>query len=186
MNNRLRLFNESTLKMLKLITLHDDLHVREIAERLGISPATVHYNITLLKKMGIIAERAVKNRKVVVLKRENIILKKLKSLINIYEFINHPAFKELERVGNVGIYGSFASGEDLPESDIDVWIYSEQQRISIIDLKPITRKIEKRFGKDVKILVLTNEKIKKLKENDPEFYYRLKLTSIFLNGDVFD
>ncbi len=48
-------------------------------------------------------------------------------------------FKELMRRGSVGVYGSFAAGKDIPESDIDLWIYSKNH-IDAIALKNITRK----------------------------------------------
>ena len=38
---------------------------------------------------------------------------------------------------------------------------------------------------EVKLFVLSDSKIKDIMDNDPEFFYRLKLSSIAVNGDVF-
>ncbi len=117
------------------------------------------------------------------LDRENILLNKIRQLINIYELQSHSSFKELKKHGSVGIYGSFAAGKDTPESDIDLWIYTKNH-VDVIKLKKVTRELEADFKREVKLLVLTDKKIKDLKENDPEFYFRLKLTSVGV--DIFD
>jgi hypothetical protein len=44
--------------------------------------------------------------------------------------------------------------------------------------------LEKEMKRKVNLLVLSQEKINKLKKQDPEFYIRLKLTST--GDDIFD
>jgi len=178
----LKLFTEKRILILKLLTVYENLYIREIAERTNINPAMVHSTIQLFKKMGFISEKRVKNKVTLTLKRDNIILKKIKSLLNISELQSRIAFKKLQQYGEMGVYGSFASGEDSAESDIDLWIYSNK-KVDAVELKNIARDLERYFGKEVKMLILDDSKIKRLKENDPEFYYRLKLTSV--GADVF-
>ncbi len=182
MINILKIFSESNVRILKLVAEHDGLHIREIAEKAGINPATAHGAIKLFEEMGFVSEKRIKNRKAVFINKESIILGKIKSLLNIFEILNSRSFKSLEKYGTVGIYGSFARGEDTAESDIDLWLYSNKKQ-DLMKLKAITRELEKRFGKEVKLLVLDDEKIKKIKKDDPEFYFRLKLTSA--GEDVF-
>lgn len=176
MNSLIKIFTEKRIRILKLVLEHDGLYIREIAERAGMNPASVHNAIKLFGKMDIVSEKMVKNKKTITANRNNTILKKIKSLLNISELYDKKSFKELEKYGKVGIYGSFARGEDTPESDIDLWIYSNN-KIDAIKLRNITRELERIFGKEVKLLILDGVKIKRLKEKDPEFYFRLKLTS---------
>lgn len=186
-NHSLReIFNKSSLRILQLLKKEEGLYIREIAEKLSISPFTVHNAVKLFKNFGFVREIEVKNRKAIYLKRNNPLLKKIFSLVNIYDLITNKNFQKLRKKGIVGVYGSFASGEDTKDSDIDLWIYPKK-KISSIELREITREIERDFGTEVKLLILTDSKIKDLMENDPEFYYRLKLTSIVLDGseDVF-
>jgi predicted nucleotidyltransferase len=126
----------------------------------------------------------VKNRKTIYLIRQDPLLIKIISLINISEIIENKNFIKLTKFGKIGIYGSFGSGEDVKESDIDLWFFP-LEKISNIELKEITREIEKEFEMEVKLLVLDNSKIHDFMQNDPEFYYRLKLSSIAINGDIF-
>ncbi|MCK4936998.1 MAG: nucleotidyltransferase domain-containing protein [Methanosarcinales archaeon] len=177
-------FTKSNLKILRLLKKEEGLYIREIAERLAISPFSVHNSIKLFKRFGFVKEKKVKNRKTIYLVRDNPILKKIFSLINISDLSENKNFKQLMKSGKVGIYGSFASGEDTIESDIDLWCY-KQENVSNIELREITREIEKDFGMEVKLFVLSDSKIKIIMENDPEFFYRLKLGSIAVNGDVF-
>ncbi|MFQ5975003.1 MAG: nucleotidyltransferase domain-containing protein [Candidatus Hydrothermarchaeales archaeon] len=184
MNDILRVFTKNNIKILDQIS-SETLHIREIAEKTNTSPATVHKAIELFKKLDFIVEKKVKNRKNVSLNRKNVVLKKIRTLINTNKILTSKAYKKLKKTGTIGVYGSFASGEDTPESDIDIWIYSKK-KIDQIKLKSTTRKLTNELGKEVRPLTLTDEKIKELKEKDPEFYYRLKLTSVVLNGDIFD
>ncbi|MCL7474585.1 MAG: nucleotidyltransferase domain-containing protein [ANME-2 cluster archaeon] len=177
-------FTKSNLKILRLLKKEEGLYIREIAEILAISPFSVHNSFKLFKKLGFFEEKKVKNRKTIYLVRDNPILKKIFSLINISDLSGNESFKKLIKSGKVGVYGSFASGEDTKESDIDLWFY-KQENVSYIELREITREIEKDFGMEVKLLVLHDSKIKDIMENDPEFFYRLKLSSIAVNGDVF-
>lgn len=182
MKNVLKVFSESNVRILKLIAEHDGLHIREIAEKAGANPATAHSAIKLFKELGFVSERRIKNKKAVFINRKNIILRKIRSLLNVYEILNNKFFRMLEEYGTVGIYGSFVRGEDVAESDIDLWIYSGR-KLNLMKLKSITRELERNFGKEVKLLVLDDEKIGKIKNGDPEFYFRLKLTSV--GEDVF-
>jgi predicted nucleotidyltransferase len=183
MNDLSRLFTKKNLIILKDIAGESGTYIREISENTGTSPARVHQAIKLFKKFGFIKVEKIKNKKMIFLNRENILLNKIRQLINIYDLQSHGSFKELKRHGSVGIYGSFAAGKDMPESDIDLWIYTKNH-VDAVKIKKVTRELEIDFKKEVKLLVLTDKKIKDLKENDPEFYFRLKLTSV--GEDIFD
>jgi len=183
MNDLQKVFTKKNLIILKDLSSKNESYIREISENTDASPAQVHQAIKIFKKLGFIKEKRLKNKKILSIKRDNLLLSKLRQLINIYDMANHKSFKELTKHGIVGIYGSFAAGKDTPQSDIDMWIYAKNHA-DAVELRKITRKIETDFKKEVKLLLLTDEKIKSLKENDPEFYFRLKLTSE--GEDIFD
>jgi predicted nucleotidyltransferase len=184
MNNLLSVFTKNNIGVLKVISSEDNLYIREIAEKADISPAGAHEAVKLFRGLGFINEKELKNRKLVSLKSGNIILRKIRSLINVHELINSPAFSELSEYGIVGVYGSFASGDSAPESDIDMWLYPKKD-VRMVSLEPIIRKLENKFRREVRLLMLTKNKLNNIREEDPEFYFRLKLTSVY-SGDVFD
>ena len=57
--------------------------------------------------------------------------------------------------------------------------------ISTTHVETIIRKLENNFHREVRLLMLTKNKLNNIREEDPEFYFRLKLTSVY-SGDVFD
>jgi predicted nucleotidyltransferase len=178
-----KLFTRKNLIILKELASKNETYIREISEKTGTSPGQVHQAIKIFKKFDFIKEKKLKNKKILSLDLNNLLLCKIRQLLNIHELQIQESFKELINYGIVGIYGSFAAGKDTPQSDIDLWIYSKGH-IDALKLKSITRKIETSLGKEIKLLILNEKKIKDLREHDPEFYFRLKLTSA--GKDIFD
>ena len=76
-----RLFTKKNLMILELLE-KENLHLREIAERLKISPAKVHGTIQLFKEHGIIKEIKDKNKKVIKLNKNNELLKNIENLVS--------------------------------------------------------------------------------------------------------
>ena len=177
--NVFELLTNKNIEILKLID-KEQLHIRDIADKLKISPGTVHKLIKLLEKNDLITEKKTKNRIIIKLNKDNPIIKQLKILINFNDIINASAYKKLNKYGKIGIYGSFAQGTNDNQSDLDLWLQTDKKEL---DLRSITRELEKQFKIKVNLLILTKSKIDSLKKNDPEFYLRLRLTSI---GDIFD
>lgn len=176
-----KIFTRKNIEVLQLIS-EKELCIREIAQELEISPGKVHNSIKLFKKNKMITEQKIKNRLIIKPNRKNQLFKKIKSLINLTSLMQNPNFKRLQKIGKVGIYGSFAKGEDDKESDIDIWLYTEK---SMLEIQENVRKLEKDMKKKVNMLILNKKKIQNLQKQDYEFYIRLKLTSTQFDGDVF-
>jgi predicted nucleotidyltransferase len=82
----------------------------------------------------------------------------------------------------LGLYGSWARGTNHQDSDLDVWIRadslppeSELARLQMI--------LSLQADSEVNLLVLTPEKLERLKREDPPFYNSLVLNSITLKGE---
>lgn len=176
------IFTAKNLDILNIL-FQQSLYIREIAEKLGCSVAKVHEAVQLFKEKGLVKEKQVKNRKVISINEESCELKRIKSLINVDLFLNTKTYKKLKKLGKTGLYGSFASGENDPGSDIDMWIYTDKKEMEI---RGLIREFESELKSKINLLVLNKEKLGLLKKKDPEFYIRLKLTSICLEGDIFD
>ena len=184
MERLIALFTRENMRILEVL-FREPLYISEIADKVGCSPSTAHRAISLLKREGIASLRKVKNKIVAELDRGNVLLKNIKSLLNVNSLLSLNELKNLQKYGAIGIYGSFAEGTDGPESDIDMWLYSEK-KTSALDLRKAVRSLERKLGRRISSIILSPAKLKKLKAEDLEFYYRLKLTSIPLEGDIFD
>lgn len=181
MNNLKELLSNKSLEILYLIS-EETLSIRDIAYKLKCSPGKVHQAVSIFKKNEIINTERYKNTLLTKPNRKNPIYKKIKSLININKIINSKAYKKLKKQGVIGVYGSYDNGTDDKESDIDMIIITEKKEI---DFREELRNIAKELNKKVNPLVINKNKLKRLEESDPQFYLRLKLTTIELNGEIF-
>ena len=84
------IFTKKNIEILKLLS-EENLHMRDIAKRLSISPAKVHFTIKLFKKNNLIRENKEKNRIVIRLNRESSLLKEILNILNID---NETAYSE--------------------------------------------------------------------------------------------
>src|SRR3989344_5405330 len=74
------IFTKINIQILELLS-KERLHIREIAERIGCSPAKVHACIKVFKKSNIVKEIDDKNKKVIVLNIENEFTKRILELL---------------------------------------------------------------------------------------------------------
>ncbi len=84
-----KIFTKINLQIFGLLS-REKLHIREIAQRLGCSPAKVHACIKVFKKNNLVREVDEKNRKVIVLNLENDLAKEVLNLINLDKNIEGP------------------------------------------------------------------------------------------------
>jgi len=74
MNDLMKVFTKHNIAILNLLGT-EELYIREIAERINCSAATVHQAIKLFEKLGFVKKKRVKNRKIIALNRDNNLLK---------------------------------------------------------------------------------------------------------------
>src|SRR3989344_478162 len=89
------IFTKINLQILELLS-RENLHIREIADRIKCSPAKAHACIKTFKKSGIAKEVDEKNRKVIVLNLDNELTKQILDLINIDKSVEKKPI--LERI----------------------------------------------------------------------------------------
>ena len=183
MNNIINILNKNSVDILQLLS-KGNFYLREISETLHISPSATHGALKSLLAFDFIKESKQKNKKVYSLNTDNILLRAVKSFINLDRIIKSKAYKGLSTLGTVGIYGSFAEGSNDEHSDLDMWVYGEKINPSLA--AKYSAKFEKEFKAEINILILNKNKLENIKNKDPEFYSRLKLTSVYQGEAPFD
>jgi predicted nucleotidyltransferase len=102
------------------------VHLRELARRTGLDPAGVQRELRKLTKAGIVLERRAGNQKEYSLNRRCPVYPELRMMIVKTIGLADELRTSLEplktRIQQAFIYGSFASGTDRPDSDIDLMI----------------------------------------------------------------
>ncbi|MEW5759207.1 MAG: nucleotidyltransferase domain-containing protein [Candidatus Thermoplasmatota archaeon] len=112
------------------------------------------------------------------LNREGELVKKLKITYNL----SLPIIKSLSNIGKklgvkVYLYGSIARGEDIEDSDWDIFIIGNTK---LENVEKELKTIRAKFNKKIKPMLFTENEWIKMKEKDPAFYERVEKDKIEL------
>lgn len=172
----------STGKKLKLLervvfSENEEVPVRATAKELGMNPG---YVSTILRRMadaGMIHRGKVDG--------SDPRIRSLKVVMNTEKLFN--AWKQVRRRGirGFGVYGSWARGSNLKSSDLDVWIKTGYE-LAAVETSVIREILRKETGaSEIGLVVLTPERIGKMKSADQLFYSSLQ-NSFHIGGEDID
>jgi len=163
--------------ILELVLTEKGLTNSEISNRAGLNKGLVSIYLRKMEGWGLVEKIG---RRYVF--RSTPLVKQLKILINLANL--KDALERLSQdIISLGVYGSYASGDNTSDSDIDIWVYMD--RSDNIVIGELSRRISEMSGHEVNIIVLTDEKLKSLKRSDGPFYTSLLNGSIVMYGDGF-
>ncbi len=149
----------------------------KIAREAKVSPSQVHKCISIWKKYGLIKGTVPKDQA---------LIRALRLSENIHFLLDKKLLEQIQlalpNVIGIGLYGSWAKGTNNENADIDIWIFLDKG-VDDLQIGRIRRLLEKKLKKKVDLTVLTVERLKELKDKNPNFYYSL-YHSIRLFGDA--
>lgn len=159
--------SKERVETLTFILERENVGVEETAKLLGRSKGFVSQFFSLLEEEGILKKVGRKYRVL-----ESPKVKALKILLNIARIADILEKNRKNWMLSVGVYGSFARGENTEDSDLDIWIvvdsYPNEREVARVE-----KEISKETGKQTHLLILTREKIERLRKEDPVFYCEL-------------
>ncbi len=159
--------SKERVETLTFILERETVGVEETATLLGRSKGFVSQFFSLLEEEGILKKTGRRYR---VLKSPKV--RAIKILLNIARITEVLEKHRKDWMVSVGIYGSFAKGENTEDSDLDIWIavdeYPEEREIARVE-----REFSEEIGKQTHLLILTKERIDRLRKEDPVFYCEL-------------
>ncbi|MEA2003696.1 MAG: nucleotidyltransferase domain-containing protein [archaeon] len=183
-----KLFTSRTrVKLLTLFLMNPDreIYVREIARDIGENINSVRRELTNLEEIGLLTSKRKGNLRYYVTDRNMPIYEELTSIILKTEGIAKILKDNLYEMGDIKIafiYGSFARGEAMTESDIDVFIIGNVNEDILI---VAVREIEKKLSREVNyILFMPEEFEERLKNKDPFVLNVLREPKIMFIGDL--
>jgi len=149
--------------------------VQQITAKTGLSKGLVSPYLALLAHEGLLE----KNDRTYQLKFSplTVAIKRLLNIDRITTVGKKPAW-----ASGIGLYGSWAEGINMEESDIDIWVYAKTLPTGIM-VAELERDISRALSAEVHVLVLTREKIAGMKDSDEPFYRSFVKQSITLEGD---
>lgn len=154
----------------------EKIKVRELAKRLELSPAHISRTLGILAKDGFFKNNAVD--------LSNPCVRALKIFLNMKKLYEKNVVKMLKEIDalSAGVYGSWSNGSNHEDSDLDVWMKTHKHP-GERKVAAVSNDIRRVLGRNVQILVLTPERIDRLKKEDPIFYYSLVFGSMTLYGE---
>ncbi len=151
------------------------IKISDVAKTLKVSKGIVSLAIKKLNNAKIARNKNIDMR--------NPLTRSLKVVATITKMTNSGAIDTIKKYSvAAGLYGSSANGTDTSISDIDIWIKPKSD-LSQLEISKITRKLSDMLGRRVQIIVISSNRLKKIKNETANFYYSLLFGSIVLFGD---
>jgi predicted nucleotidyltransferase len=153
--DRIMFFRESSFEIAKLIFDYPNkvFHLRQIAKQTGFSTTAVLQSVTDLLKFHIIKVEktdVTTNIKADTDSEAYLSYKKVFNLYRLYPIIH--TLKEAFNPETIVLFGSYAKGEDIEESDIDVLILTKNK--AKVDISNFLLVCEKEFNRKINLHIM--------------------------------
>lgn len=171
------MLNEQKLLDVFLESPTKEFNVREVARILKISPATASKKLNSLAQKQILKQRDERMLKLYKADIDSDEYRNLKVFYNINKIKQFGLIQELNKFylkPTIVLFGSFSTGYDTEESDLDILVISEKTK-QFPKLKEFEKKLNKNFQ------LFTVKKIKDLK--NPHLINNI-LNGIVLQGEL--
>ena len=125
------LLGDTRTAILAVLLLRPDepQHVRELARLTGVSPGTLHRELTALESLGVLRRNAVGRQVFFAANRECPVFEELAGLVRktagLVDVVRNALLPHAPRIGAAFIYGSVAAGTETSRSDVDVMILGD-------------------------------------------------------------
>ncbi len=158
-----------------------EYHIREIARLTKLSPSTVSKYLIKCTKEKLLDKREERKHLLFKANTENKIFKIKKINYNTERLFEFGLINYLDEEFNypraIILFGSFAKGEDIEQSDIDIFILSETKR----ELK--LENYEKLLKKKIQLFVYNNKAFQEMKIKNQELLNNI-INGLKLQGNL--
>jgi len=187
LNNLISSKTRQTLLGAFFVDPEKEHYIRELAGHYHISVGTLHREITRLETSGILTSRKTANIKLFALNKRNPVYEELKGIfaktVGAIKLIQE-AISRVSGVKAAFIYGSYAKGEERPDSDIDLFILGDE--VNENTLLESVNALEKKLLKEVNYTRYTQQEFLRKKRKDSFLIEVLKGKKIFIVGNAHD
>lgn len=153
-----------------------EFHVRQISKSLKKSPTTISKYLKILEKKGILKSEEKLNHLLFRAYSEKENFKRLKKEYNLKKIEDSGLvdylIKTLNYPKTIILFGSYANGENISNSDIDLFVLSPiKKEISL-------SRLEEKLKCPINLIVKSIQEFDKMKEKNPE------LLNNIINGTI--
>ena len=178
--------NRDAFLLIELI-LDKNCYLRELAEKTGLAPSSVHKIMAKLAVKKIVSVENQKNRKFFSLNYGSPLTTSILRTIFVDKITGAKAFKSLAKLQPSAIYlfGTAASGKMTSDSDIDLAVYFKKMPDSLL-ISQIKRRLSNELRRDVQLIALTKSKVDSMEKEKTELLQQIRSKSIVLEGEELD
>lgn len=182
-----KLFTSSTrVKLLKLFFMNREreFYLRELSRITGENPNSIKRELENLKSIGLITERKRGNQKLYRVNKLCPIHEELRKIVLKTVGIGEVLRENLVKFGVkfALIYGSFAQGEEVKDSDIDLLIIGDVDEEELIK---IIKKLEEELSREINYILWNRKEFRKrIKEKHHLLMDVIEKPFIMIIGDA--
>ncbi|AXV39081.1 nucleotidyltransferase domain-containing protein [Methanobacterium sp. BAmetb5] len=183
-----KLFTSKTRS--KIITLFmlnpgEELYVREITKKINKNINSVRRELSNLENIGLLTSRKAGNLKYFKVDNEFYLYHELYSMVMKTEGVAQLLKENVKKWGQIKlafIYGSYATKEAGPGSDIDVFMVGDIDEDALITE---FNTLERKLSREINYIILSNEEYhEKIHNNDPFIKEILHEPKIIILGEI--
>jgi DNA-binding Lrp family transcriptional regulator len=180
--------NQTTLKILQLYSsdYHRRLHTREIARETGVDVKATQQQLKRLERNNILSSQTIGRNKEHRLNTDNILTRYYMTLAETYASVTylgeHYNIKKIvdetqnEIRGTAILFGSHAKGEEKEESDIDLFIITDNEK------RPDFTEAGNLIGREINAKSTSRDNFLRGLENNDPLIIEVKSHHILLKG----
>src|SRR3989338_856899 len=143
-----------------------EFHVREVARAVKVSPATASQYLKKLAKAGLLTSKLERNHRLYRANAESSNYRDTKIHYNISRIKGSGLVDylkiELNHPKAIILFGSFRKGDNVPESDIDIFV------VAAVKKKLNLSGFEKKLGHPIQLFVYSQSELEKMKLKNRE------------------
>ena len=154
------------------------IHIKALSKKLKVSPSTTNFFCDLFSKDDILKLNKQGNMKIFSLNNESVYVKELKKVYALMYFKE----KGIDKIANdvsIAIYGSYASGEFDENSDTDIIIIGNKDKVD----EDLVLGFQNKIRKEVSLTILPYYKWEKMKKHKDPFALEVLHNHILIKGN---
>ncbi len=154
-----------------------EIHLRELARVLKISPRSAKIYCDLFEGEGIITTERMGNLRIFRLNRDSFIVRELTRAYYLL-LLKECGIEGVCRGCSLAVYGSFASGEVDERSDLDILVVGDEGGVNY----DLLREIEEKMGRRVQLTVIPFHRWELMKREGDEFAESVLRKHVLIRG----
>ena len=167
-------------KLLEYFVTHPscEVHLKELARRVKVSPRSVKIYCDLFEREGIIISERKGNLRLFKLNEGDFVVRELKRTYYLILLKELGIDRICSNCMSIAIYGSFALGDFDEKSDLDILVIGDGVQIDYDLLRIIEGKIDRR----IQLTIISFHKWEEMKSRGDEFALNVMRKHVLIKG----